>query len=167
MKPRSPSIRRSVLLALLPLLLPVICAAEPVAGLLPLTESAESMMAMQGKTIDDVRNEIPEKGTIGLPVYPGSYFGGTMSGSGSLPGLFLATSDPIDQVKDWYAGQGGLAWNETWQLFHVGDSYEMMQTPSVSFTDISDDPSANLMGMMYDMQGMKTMITLMYEPQGQ
>ena len=42
----------------------------------------------------------------------------------------------------------------------------MMQTPSVSFTDISDDPSANLMGMMYDMTGMKTMISIMYEPRG-
>lgn len=159
--------RHRLLTGLSTLLLPALCLAGPVAGLLPLNETAEAMIAMQGKTVDDIRNEIPSMEAVGLPIYPESYFGGTMSGSGSLPGLFLATADPVAKVKDWYAGQEGLTWHDTWELFFVGDSYEIMQTESVSFMDISDDPSANLMGMMYDMKGMKTMITLMYEPQGQ
>ena len=161
-----PNLRRRLLIGASALLLPVLCQAEPVAGLLPLNETAEAMIAMQGKTVDDIKNEIPSMEAVGLPIYPGTYFGGTMTGDGSLPGVFLASADPLEKVKGWYAEQQGLTWHDTWQLFHVGDSYEMMQTPSVSFTDISDDPSANLMGMMYDMKGMKTMISIMYEPGG-
>lgn len=147
------------------LLLPVITAAEPVGGMLPLSETGEAMMVMSGGSIEEHAAKIPSKEAVGLPVYPGAFYTAQMKGEGMLPSVIMASSDPIETVKAWYENQEGLTWNEMFGLFHVGDSYEMMVTESVFLQDISADPSASTGGFGgFDMSGMKTQITISYEP---
>lgn len=153
-----------VALALL-LLSPAIAAAEPVGEMLPLSESGAALLAMAGGSIEDEAAKIPSRETVGMPVYPGSYYTATMSGEGMLPSVIMASSEPIEKVKAWYGEQDGLTWNDMFGLFHVGEKYEMMVTESVFLQDISEDPSVSTGGLGgFDMSGMKTQITISYEP---
>lgn len=155
---------RQMALALL-ILSPMIAAAEPVGEMPPLSESGAAMLAMAGGSIEDEAAKIPSKETVGLPVYPGSFYTATMSGEGMLPVVIMASSEPIEKVKSWYREQDGLTWNEMFGLFHVGDTYEMMATESVFLQDISEDPSISTGGLGgFDMSGMKTQITISYKP---
>lgn len=138
--------------------------AEPVGDLLPLNDAAKNMVAASGKSLDDVKKEIPSMEDVGLPVYPGSFYTGSSSGSGMLPSIVMASGDSMEQVKEWYAQQNGFTWHDMFGLFYLGDEYEMMQTESVFLQDISEDPAVSLGGLMYDMSGMKTQITISYEP---
>jgi len=139
--------------------------AEPVGDLLPLTETGVAIYAMSGKTVDDVRGTIPSRETVGLPVYPGAFYTSRFDGEGMLPWVIMASSDPVEIVKAWYADQEGLTWNDMFELFHAGDTYEMMAVDSVLLQDISDDPSQSTGGLAgFDMSGMKTQITIAYTP---
>jgi len=139
--------------------------AEPVGDLLPFTETGEALFAMSGKTVDEVRATIPSRETVGLPVYPGAVYTAQFTGEGMLPSVIMASADPLDEVKAWYAGQEGLTWNDMFELFYVGDSYEMMATESVFLQDISEDPTQSTGGLAgFDMTGMKTQITIAYKP---
>jgi hypothetical protein len=138
--------------------------AEPVGDLPPMNEMAKTMMASQGKSIDDITKDIPTKTEVGLPVYPGSFYTTVFSGEGMLPSVVMASGDPIEKVKAWYAQEDGLTWSDTWNLFYVGDEYVMMKTESVFLQDISENPAESAGGMMYDMSGMKTQFTIAYKP---
>lgn len=139
--------------------------AEPVGEMLPLSEMGEAMLVMTGGSLEDEAAKIPSRETVGLPVYPGSYYTATFSAEGMLPSVIMATSDPMEKVKAWYEDQDGLTWNEMFGMFHVGDEYEMMVTESVFLQDISEDPSVSTGGMGgFDMSSMKTQITISYEP---
>jgi hypothetical protein len=163
---RKSLVRNVCLLAItLSVLLPVAATAEPIGGMLPLTEMGESMLAMSGGSIDDEAAKIPSKEMVALPVYPGSYYTATFGGEGMLPGVIMASSDPLEKVKAWYVEQEGLTWNEMFGLFHTGDEYKMMVTESVFLQDISANPSESTGGLAgFDMSGMKTQITISYEP---
>jgi len=139
--------------------------AEPVGELLPLTERAEALFAMSGKTVEEVRATIPSRETVGLPVYPGAAYTAQFTGEGMLPSVIMASADPLDEVKAWYASQEGLTWDDMFGLFYVGDTYKMMATESVFLQDISEDPSQSTGGLAgFDMTGMKTQITIAYKP---
>jgi len=163
---RETIVRYTGLLTLtLAFLLPVAATAEPVGGMLPLTEMGEAMLAMSGGSIDDEAAKIPSKEAVGLPIYPGSYYTATFGGEGMLPSVIMASSDPIEKVKAWYGEQEGLTWNEMFGLFHTGEEYKMMVTESVFLQDISEDPTASTGGLGgFDMSGMQTQITISYEP---
>jgi hypothetical protein len=163
---RSTLVRNVCLLALAFVILsPVAAAAEPVGGMLPLTESGKSLLAMSGVSIDDQAARIPSKEMVGLPVYPGSFYTATFGGEGMLPSVIMASSDPIEKVKSWYEAQEGLTWNDMFGLFHTGDDYTMMVTESVFPQDISTNPSESTGGLAgFDMSGMKTQITISYDP---
>lgn len=148
----------------LSIILPLTAAAEPVGDVLPFNDSGQAMMSMSGKSLEDVKAAIPSRESVGLPIYPGSVYTSQYEGDGMLPGLVMASSDPIDEVTSWYQAQDGLTWSEQWGLFHAGDNYEMMKTESVYLQDISADPSVSAGGLVFDMRGMKTQITISYEP---
>ena len=147
------------------LLAPFSVFAEPVGDMLPLTDMGEAMLVMSGASIEDEAAKIPSKEAVGLPVYPGAYYTATFGGEGMLPSVIMASSDPMEKVKSWYENQEGLTWSDMFGLFYVGDEYEMMVTESVFLQDISEDPSVSTGGLGgFDMSGMKTQITISYEP---
>lgn len=155
---------RSLAIATL-LLVPLAAAAEPVGDMLPLSETGEAMLVMTGASIEDHAAKIPSKEAVGLPVYPGAFYTATFSGEGMLPSVIMASSDDFDTVKAWYQNQDGLTWSDMFGLFYAGDEYKMMVTESVFLQDISEDPSVSTGGMGgFDMSGMKTQITISYEP---
>jgi len=157
--------RHSCCVLLLSLGLSVPAMAEPVGELLPFTETGEALFAMSGKTVEEVRATIPSRETVGLPVYPGAVYSAQFSGEGMLPSVIMASSDPMEEVKAWYASQEGLTWDDMFGLFYLGDSYKMMATESVFLQDISEDPSQSTGGLAgFDMTGMKTQITIAYKP---
>jgi hypothetical protein len=146
-------------------ILPATTVAEPAGEMLPLTEMGESLLAMSGASIEDHAAKIPSKETVGLPIYPGAYYTATFEGEGMLPSVIMASADPMDKVKGWYESQEGLTWSDMFGLFYAGDKYEMMVTESVFLQDISADPSNSTGGLGgFDMSGMKTQITISYEP---
>ena len=150
------------------LLLPLAAFAEPVGEMLTLSEMGEAMLVMSGASIEDEAAKIPSREAVGLPVYPGSYYTAQFSAQGMLPAVILASSDPMEKVKAWYAMQEGLTWSDMFEMFHVGDSYEMMVTESVMLQDISEDPSQSTGGLGgFDMSGMKTQITISFERKGE
>ena len=157
--------KTSMLVIILAFFLPANSVAEPAGEMLPLTEMGESILAMSGASIEDQAAKIPSKETVGLPIYPGAYYTATFGGEGMLPSVIMASVDPMDKVKAWYESQEGLTWNEMFGLFYVGEEYEMMVTESVFLQDISADPSNSTGGLGgFDMSGMKTQITISYEP---
>ena len=116
----------------------------------------------------DVPETIPSRESVGLPIYPGAVYTSRFDGEGMLPWVIMASSDPMEKVKAWYAEQEGLTWNDMFELFHAGDTYEMMAVDSVLLQDISEDPSQSTGGLAgFDMSGMKTQITIAYTPDSQ
>lgn len=141
--------------------------AEPVGKLLPLSDTGEQMLAMKGKTPDDVMNEIPSHEAVGLPIYPNAFFGEELMAMGQLAGVSLLTSDPIEQVKAWYAEQEGLNWSDDADAFYVGEAYiGVTRTETIRLEDLSgaadDGMAAGLLGMTWNISDMNTLITLRY-----
>jgi len=97
---------------------PASASADPVGDLLEFSHVGEQMMASQG-----IKKEIPTKQTVGLPVYPGAFYTGAMAGEGMLPTIVMASGDPIETIKEWYANQDGLSYEDTFQTFYVGEKY--------------------------------------------
>lgn len=139
-------------------------SAEPVGGLRPLSDVGKQMMQMQGKTIKDMELAVPSKDTVGIPVFPGSFYCSEFSGEGMLPAVILASDQPVSAIKEWYLGQEGLNWSDMWGMFYVGEEYVMMKSESVLLQDISEDPQLCACGMAFDMTGMKTQFTISYKP---
>jgi hypothetical protein len=138
--------------------------AEPVGEALPFSDSGEKMMSAHGRSPADINAEIPSMETVGLPVYPGARYTGAMQAEGMLPTIVMASADPAETVKEWYAGQDGLSYSEMGQTFYAGDEYVMMQSETVFIQDISQDPFATVGGLLFDMEGMKTQISISYQP---
>ncbi len=144
-------------------LAPVLATAEPIGPVPEFNEAGGQLMAASGKTRSSIEENVPSRETVGLPVYPGSFFTGAMESSG-LASVVMASADPVDTVRDWYAAQPGLSYDSGFVIFYVGDKYQMMVSETVYLTDISEKPSETLGGLMFDMDGMKTQITISYEP---
>lgn len=146
---------------------PASASADPVGDLLEFSHVGEQMMASQGKGHADIKKEIPTKQTVGLPVYPGAFYTGAMAGEGMLPTIVMASGDPIETIKEWYANQDGLSYEDTFQTFYVGEKYLMMQSEAVFLQDISKDPSVSVGGLVFNMDGMKTQISISYIPKAE
>jgi len=140
-----------------------IANAEPVGELPPLSDLSKQVMASQGKSVQDMKDAIPSKEMVGVPIFPGALYCTEMTAEGMLPTVVLASKEPIGDIKAWYLEQEGLTWSDQWELFYVGDEYVMLQSESVLLQDISEDPQASACGMMFDMKGMKTQLSISYE----
>ena len=145
--------------------------AEPVAPLLELTDQGLKLVKSQGKTVEDIKREIPSRALIGLPVYPASYFASHMEGAESssgkmLPALNLVSPDPLERVKEWYSNNlDGWSFNQTYDLFHpegvTVDMASLMEIPTIAVMT-EDDPGFDL--MFYKAQSIRSRIIIRYEP---
>ena len=138
--------------------------AEPVGALAELNPMGEQMLTSHGKSAADIEQEIPSRQTVGLPVYPGAVYTGAMEGTGILPSIIMASADPVEKIREWYANQPGFSYHDQLRLFYIGDEYVMMESESVYLQDISENPSASTGGLMFNMAGMKTQFTISYKP---
>jgi hypothetical protein len=138
--------------------------AEALAQLPALNHVGEQMLASQGMTASDLQQRIPSRESVGMPVYPGALYTGEILGEGMMPSVVLATSDPIETVKEWYSGQEGLRWEDSFGLFFRGTDYVLMESESVLLMNISAHPASSAGGLMFDMSGMQTQITISYQP---
>ena len=87
-------------------------SAEPIAQLAPLNSFGKQAFAAQGKTEEDVRNDIPSTEMIGLPAFPGSYFagaGGDGEGDSIVTLMLMSKADPAEVVS-WYQRKLGSGW---------------------------------------------------------
>jgi hypothetical protein len=139
-------------------------AAEPVASLPMFNHVGEQLMASGNRTRDDVARDIPSREEVGLPVYAGVFYSGTIQAEQMMPAIVLASGDPIETVMAWYESQSGLGYNDEFAVFYVGDEYVMKESESIYLQDISENPSGSVGGMVFDMDGMKTQITISYKP---
>lgn len=139
-------------------------AAEPIATLPLYNHVGEQLMASGGRTREDVARDIPTTDELTLPVYPEVFYSGTIRADGMLPTVVLASGAPLETVEAWYREQQDLRYDETGRVFYRGDAYVMGSTESVFLQDISADPAASVGGMVFDMHGMKTQITVSYQP---
>ena len=139
-------------------------AADPVASLPMFNHVGEQLMISGNRTREDVAREIPSREEVGLPVYAGVYYNGTIEAEQMMPAVVLASGDPIETIMAWYEGQSGLSYNDEFAVFYAGDEFVMKETESIYLQDISENPSASAGGMVFDMDGMKTQITIRYKP---
>lgn len=138
--------------------------AEAVGQLPALNHMGEQMLASQGMTASDLLQRVPSVEAVGMPVYPGALYTGEILAEGMLPSVVLASPDSIGQVRAWYAGQEGLSWEGNFRLFYRGAEYVLMESESILLQDISERPASSAGGLMFDMSGMKTQITISYQP---
>jgi len=141
--------------------------ADPIGKVPELNHSGAQILAASGKSHADIVSEVPSRETVGLPVYPGALYTGSVTADGMLPSVIMVSGDSVETVKEWYLGQAGLSYSETSDIFYVGDEYKMMESESVMLQDISDDPQASFSGMAFDMEGMKTQFTISYKPKAE
>ena len=142
--------------------------AEPAAPMAPLKKEGMDLMKMQGKTMTDVEQEIPDKQEVGVPIYPGAMYVSHMdTGSGDmLPSLNLVASDPPERVRAWYRGTlEGWSYSDTFQLFYKGEGEislsDLMQTESVN---VSAEEGQALDLMFSDVPDVKSRIQITYTP---
>jgi hypothetical protein len=138
--------------------------ADPVGELPPMSDTGKQMLESQGKSIQDIKETIPAKERVGIPIFPNALYCSEMSMDGMLPTLIMASDASMATVSDWYMQQDGLNWSEQWSMFYVGDKYVMMKSETVMLQDISEDPQANACGLMFEMAGMKTQLSISYKP---
>ena len=139
-------------------------AADPVASLPMFNHVGEQLMISGNRTREDVARDIPSREEVGLPVYAGVFYSGTIQAEQMMPTIVLASGDPVETVKAWYEGQSGLGYNDEFSVFFAGDEFVMNESESIYLQDISENPSASVGGMVFDMDGMKTQVTISYKP---
>lgn len=139
-------------------------SAGPVGELPKLNDHTVQILAFQGKSVSDMKSEIPSKETVGLPIYPGSVYTTEFLMEGMPNTVVMASQDPMEEIKEWYSKQEELTWSDMMQMFYVGDEYVMMQSEAVMLMDISEDPQVSAGGLAFDMTGMKTQISISYNP---
>ncbi len=147
--------------------------AEPVAPLLEMTDQGLKMVKSQGKTLADVEKEIPAKASIGIPVYPATYYATHVKASESgsrpmLPSVSLVSGDSPEKIKTWYQNNlDGWKYDETFALFHDGkgqadmESLMSINTQTVSIM-AEDEPGFDL--MFYHADNVKSRIIIRYKP---
>lgn len=147
--------------------------AEPVAPLLEMTDQGLKMVKSQGKTLADVEKEIPAKASIGIPVYPNTYYAthvrGRQNGANSmLPSISLVSGDSPEMIETWYRNNlDGWKYDETYVLFHDGkgqadmESLMSIKTQTVSIM-AEDEPGFDL--MFYHADHIKSRIIIRYKP---
>jgi hypothetical protein len=145
-------------------LIPGFASAEPIGDVPELNHAGAQVLAASGKSRADIVNEVPSREMVGLPIYPGALYTGSMTADGMLPSAIMVSGDSVEKVKEWYMSQADLSYNETSDIFHAGDEYKMMKSESIMLQDISADPQASFSGMAFDMKGMKTQFTVSYKP---
>ena len=176
--------RMTFLLIVISLIVWVVPAvAEPIAGLAPLNSLTKQSLAAEGKTEADMLNELPSKELVGVPGYPGSFFGGAMNtGEGTdvvLTSVTLMSKDSPEKVTEWYTKNLGSSWGSfpdqiTGALKEVGvffetdkktlDMMDSFKLKQVRISRVEDPSDTGFAGMMFDVTGIKSMINITVKP---
>jgi hypothetical protein len=170
-------------LILLLTILTFVCAAtavaEPIAPLAPLNALAKQALAAEGKTEADMLKDVPPKEVVGIPAYPGSYFGVSMGTGDVLNSVTLMSRDSPEKVVQWYEKKLGSAWQSapdqiTAALKEVGvfletdkkniSAMDAMKLKQVRISKVENPTDTGFAGMMFDVTGIKTMINIAVTP---
>jgi hypothetical protein len=154
-------------------------AAEPIAALAPLNSFAKQSLAAEGKTEADMLNDVPPKELVGIPGYPGSYFGGSMGTDEVLTSVTIMSKDSPEKVVKWYADNLGSSWRSfpdqvTSALKEVSvfiktdkktiDAMDAMKLKQVRISKVESPTDTGFASMMFDVTGIKTMINITVTP---
>ena len=164
------------------LLLSGICAvatAEPICQFLPITDLVKQSMAAKGQTITDMENALPSSQEIGIPIYPGVFCGVTGESNGVLSTLTLVSKDSPEKVVAWYQKQLAKGWQYTPDLaiaeagqvgvFINTDKKKVTAMDSLKYrqfnvTKVDKPEDTGFVGMMFKVDGIKSMITMTLKP---
>ena len=167
------------LLLILTFVWAVSAVADPIAPLAPLNALGKQALAAEGKTEADMLNDVPPKEIVGIPAYPGSYFGGSMGTGDVLYTVSLMSKDSPEKVVEWYRKKLGTAWQSapdqaTAALKEVGvfletdkknvNAMDAMKLKQVRISKVENQQDTGFAGMMFDVTGIKTMINITVKP---
>jgi len=173
--------KRSILLLITVLMLvwSVSAFAEPYAPLAPRNAFGKQAMASKGQTMADVQKQLPTKEMVGIPAYPGSYFGSEGKSNGELSTVQLIAKDSPDKVIAWYKKNLGKDWQYvpgliTKELGEVGvfvetdnpkiDAFDSLKHRQIKVAKVTKPEDTGFLGMFLEMKGIKSMITLQVKP---
>ncbi len=154
-------------------------SAEPIAKLAPLNGSGKQALVAEGKTEEDIRNEIPSSEMIGLPAFPNSYFAGAGGEGDSIDMLMLMSKANPAEVVAWYQKKLGGGWQNipdlaTKELGEVAvfvktDKKNISVMDSLKYQQIRiskvDKPEdTGFAAMMFDVSGIRSMINMTVKP---
>jgi len=168
-----------MLTALLVITWTVSAFAEPYAPLAPRNAFGKQAMASKGQTVADVQKQLPTKEMVGIPAYPGSYFGSEGRSDGELSTVQLIAKDSPDKVIAWYKKNLGKDWQYvpgliTKELGEVGvfvetdnpniDAFGSLKHRQIKIVKVTKPEDTGFLGMFLEMKGIKSMITLQVKP---
>lgn len=157
----------------------VAATAEPIAPLAPLNDFGKQAFAAEGKTEAEMEKDIPPKDLVGLPPYPGSYFGSSMGDGDELNSVILISSDSTEQVVAWYQRELGSEWQylpelATQQMNEVGvfvntsdqaiSAMDALRHRQIRISKVEKPEDTGFVAMMFDVKGIKSMIVMTIRP---
>ena len=154
-------------------------AAEPTAPLAPLNAFGKQALMAEGKTEADILKDVPPKDLVGIPAYPGSFFGGSMGSGEVLNSVILMSKDSPDKVVQWYKNKLGAAWQSVpdhatpelkeVEVFLETDNknvspMDALKLRQVRISKVESPEDTGFAGMMFDVTDIKTMINIAVTP---
>ena len=153
--------------------------AEPIAKLAPLNDFGKQAVALQGKTEEDMRKDIPSREMIGLPAFPDSYFAGAGGDGESIDTLMLiSTADP-EKVVAWYGEKLDGSWQNRPELATkvLGEIAVFVKTENktisamdslkyqqIRISKVDKPEDTGFAAMMFDVSGIRSMINMTVKP---
>ena len=153
--------------------------AEPVALLLPYSDFGKQALTREGKTRADSIKEIPSKEEVGLPAYPGSYFGISGASNGVLSSIQMVSKDAPGEIIAWYKEQLGSSWQyssdlATEQIGEIGvfvkssnpsvSAFDALKSQQIRIAKVEEPEDTGFVAMVFDVSGVKTMINMQIKP---
>lgn len=168
-----------ILTAVFVLGLAVSAFAEPAANLLPYNSFGKQALAAEGKSEADALKDTPSKQAVGLPVYPGSYFGTSGASNGVLSSAQFVSKDGPEKIIAWYKKQLGSTWQyvpdlATKQLGEIGvfvksnkpniSGMDSLSSKQIRISKVEKPEDTGFVAMVFDVSGVKAIINMQIKP---
>ena len=153
--------------------------AEPAAKLLPYTSYGKQALAAQGKGEADALKDFPSKEMVGLPVYPGSYYGTVAKSNNVLSSVQFASKDGPEKIIAWYKERLGSEWKylpdlATKELGEIGvfirtskdnvSAMDALSSQQIRIAKVEKAEDTGFVAMVFDVSGVKAMISMQIKP---
>lgn len=137
-------------------------SAEPVAPLPDFNDASKDM----GLDPSKVRDSIPTKASVGVPIYPGAFYLSVFPIEGMYPTVNLVTEDSLEDVREWYEKNlDGWTYDEMFELFAEGDSgFDFTKMGSMQTITLLKQDVVAMDMMFYDLPEITTRIQISYKP---
>jgi len=144
--------------------------AAPVAPYGKMNAEGIQLTKKAGLTQKDLFSAIPDKKTVGLPIYPGAIFASSLEPGteGGLPTLNLVSNDPPAKVRQWYADKmKDWIYNAEFNIFYDGTgklTIQRLLQGGMQTIGILEETGQTVDLLYLDVPNVKSRIQIVYRP---